>query len=139
MARPRPQRSLTLPWERTAAFRDVLTGSRGRIALVMLTGVLGWATWTAATRQDELRETRARIADTHRAIAAFRSDIGRCPRSMNELLHPPLSRARYLREAPVDAWGTPLYVRCPSPSDEGQAEVVSAGPNLTFFEDDSVL
>jgi hypothetical protein len=57
---------------------------------------------------------------------------------MTELVHPPRSGVRYLDEEPLDAWGQPLWVRCPGRYDEDDADVVSAGPSGNFLNDDNI-
>jgi type II secretory pathway pseudopilin PulG len=141
--RPRkPGKSVLLPWERR---RGLLAGgplSRaygslvwGPIVMVLIL-TLGWK---AADRHARVRATRVNIAEVQQAIRAFRAEIGRCPRVLTELLHPPRSAARYLTELPRDAWDRELYVRCPSPRDPNAAEVVSAGPSGSFSDDDNVF
>jgi len=86
-----------------------------------------------------VRSTRAGIAEVKRAVAAFRTELGRCPRSKTELAHPPRAGAQYLIDIPTDGWGNELLVRCPDPHDPGAVEVISAGPSGSFSEDDHVL
>ena len=141
--RPRkPGKSVLLPWERR---RGLLSGGPlstaygslvwGPIVLILLL-TLGWK---AADRRARIRATRVNIAEVQQAIRAFRTEIGRCPRVLTELLHPPRSAARYLTELPRDAWDRELYVRCPSPRDPNAAEVVSAGPSGSFSDDDNIF
>ena len=136
----RHKRGISLPWERRGAWlRGILAGPRWKIAVAVFALVLAAGLiWRGADRQARVRETRAVIAEAHRAVASFRADLGRCPRSMTELLHPPRSGRRYLRAAPTDGWGRRLWVRCPSRSDADQADVISAGPSGSFFVDDNV-
>jgi hypothetical protein len=91
-----------------------------------------------AHRRSQVHETRVVIDRVHRALTAFRLDFGRCPSSMTELVHPPRSGVRYLDEEPLDAWGQPLWVRCPGRYDEDDADVVSAGPSGNFLNDDNI-
>lgn len=134
------KRSLTLPWERRGAwFRGILAGPRWKVALLLI-GISGsvWVLWRAADRHSRYRATRAAISEVQRAVREFRNDVGRCPRSTVELLHPPRSGTRYLRDMPDDGWGRQLWVRCPARHDEFGADVVSAGPSGSFFVDDNV-
>jgi hypothetical protein len=130
-----------LPWERRSALLgDLLTGRRWRsLALSALLLGLVVAAFRVADRRTKIRSTRAAIAEVQRAVAAFRAELGRCPRSTTELVHPPRAAARYLSEMPTDGWGRELYVRCPAPHDPHAALVISAGPSGSFAEDDHVL
>jgi hypothetical protein len=133
--------ALLLPWERKGAWLSQLSSARrwrgllGSLALALL--VL--AALQSADRKSRIRATRAAIAEVQRAVTAFRAEMGRCPRSTTELVHPPRIGARYLLEAPTDGWGRDLYIRCPSPHDPTGAEVVSAGPSGSFSENDNIL
>ncbi|MEM9191092.1 MAG: type II secretion system protein GspG [Myxococcota bacterium] len=134
------KRGLSLPWERRGAwFRGLVAGPRWKVALLAI-GVVAIVVvlFQAADRHGRYRTTRAAIAEVQRAISEFRHDLGRCPRSTVELLHPPRSGTRYLRDMPDDGWGQQLFVRCPARHDEFSAEVVSAGPSGSFFVDDNV-
>lgn len=92
----------------------------------------------SAEQRQRVRETRAAIAEVKRSIAAFRADLGRCPHSLHELMHPPRSGQRYLRRIPVDGWGQAFWVRCPGRYDPEGVDVVSAGPSGSFLEDDNL-
>ena len=92
----------------------------------------------SAERRERERATRAGIAEIKRGLAAFRNDLGRCPHSLHELIHPPRTGRRYLREVPVDGWGNTFFVRCPGRYDPNGADVVSAGPSGDFLEDDNL-
>lgn len=141
MASRKRSRGIALPWERRGAWlRDLFAGPRWKVGLlVLLLCLAGWGVFRASVRQAELRATRASIAETRRAIEAFRSEVGRCPRSVGELIDPPRPGRRYLREAPIDGWGRQLYVRCPGRNDPRGADVISAGPSGSFFLDDNVM
>ncbi len=141
MARSRKGRGISLPWEQRGVWaRQVLAGPRWKVALLVLLLLLGaWGVARAAMDQAHLRETRAAIAEVHRAIESFRADLGRCPRSTQELVDPPRPGRGYLREIPTDGWGRRLWVRCPGRDDPAGADVVSAGPSGSFFVDDNVM
>lgn len=133
-------RSITLPWERRGAWmRDLVRGRRWKLILAAALGalVLLFVARSAEQRQ-RVRETRAAIAEVKRSIAAFRADLGRCPHSLHELMHPPRSGQRYLRRIPVDGWGQAFWVRCPGRYDPEGVDVVSAGPSGSFLEDDNL-
>ena len=122
-----------------AWLRELLAGRRWKVlvALAVLALVL-LLVGRAAQHRQRVHDTRITIADVQRAIAAFRADVGRCPHTVDELLHPPRSGRRYLREVPVDGWGRAFWVRCPGRSDPGGADVVSAGPSGSFLVDDNI-
>jgi len=84
-----------------------------------------------------MRNTRVAIAQVKQAINRFRTDVGRCPSSNTELLHPPLSQKHYLDNLPTDGWERPLHIRCPGHF-EDQADVISAGPSGSLLEDDNI-
>jgi hypothetical protein len=133
--------TVLLPWERKRAW---LTGLRSMrrwrgLTLSLVLGLLLLAAWRVADARARVRTTRANIAEVGRAIAAFRAEMGRCPRNKTELVHPPRGGARYLTEVPTDGWGRELYVRCPAAFDPNGAEVVSAGPSGSFSVDDNIL
>lgn len=133
--------NVLLPWERHRAVTAGLFSLRRWRALGSwcLLGVILFAAFRVADARARVRVTRANIAEVGRAVAAFRAEMGRCPRNETELVHPPRGGARYLSEVPTDGWGRELYVRCPSPVDPSSAEVVSAGPSGSFSVDDNVL
>jgi len=131
---------VTLPWEpRTGLVRDLLSGRRVRLVPVVLGAALAVSfVGQHAIEQRDLSRTRDVIDDTHRAVARFRADMGRCPSTLRELVHPPRSGAHYLPNEPVDAWGRPLWVRCPGRYDPDGEDVVSAGPSGSFLSDTTV-
>ncbi|MEM9863974.1 MAG: type II secretion system protein GspG [Myxococcota bacterium] len=139
MAR-RKQSGLTLPWEeRQRGLRRFLSGSRWKntlafSAIAVAVGLL----WSSADERHRREQSRAAIATMQRAINEFRADLGRCPRSTTELVHPPRSGRRYLRRTPKDGWGNELFVQCPGHFDPDAAEVLSAGPSGDFTIDDNV-
>jgi hypothetical protein len=117
----------------------VFSGSRWRAALIALTLVLAVGTLArAAQERDRVRLTRVAIAQVHDAVARFRAEVGRCPRSMGELAHPPRGGSHYLRETPLDGWGRPLILRCPGLDDPDGEDVISAGPSGSLIVDDNM-
>ena len=130
---------MSLPWERRAGrWRGVLRNTRwqallGLLMLVLLT--LGFARY--ARHRIRLRDTQVAIDQVKQAIDRFRADVGRCPSSDAELLHPPLSQKHYLDSMPKDGWGRPLTIRCPGYFGE-EAEVISAGPSGSLLRDDNI-
>lgn len=139
--RKRSSSSVLLPWERRRVwFAELRSGRRFR-ALVgaLLLGMLVIAAFRFADERARVRTTRASIAEVQRAIAAFRAEMGRCPRSRTELVHPPRAGARYLDEIPSDGWGRELFIRCPAHDDPSAVEVISAGPSGSLSNDDNIL
>jgi hypothetical protein len=138
--RTRRRREVLLPWERShLRYAELLSSQRWKalLAAVLALGALV-AMWRVAEYRERVRVTETAIAEVHRAIAAFRADVGRCPRSTIELVHPPRSGSRYLGKIPDDGWGNTLFIRCPSREDPARAEVVSAGPSGSFLVDDNI-
>lgn len=115
---------------------------RRRITTLLLvsgTVALLLSAYRAADERARTRATRAAIAEARRAVTAFVAELGRCPHSTVELMHPPKAGAHYLNELPVDGWGRHLYIRCPGQKPEDVAEVLSAGPGGSFLVDDHIL
>ncbi len=139
MTRRTQRERVSLPWEgRGGRWRNPLHGTRWQAllgALLLIALTLGFARY--ARRRVQLRDTRVVIAQVKQAIDQFRSDVGRCPVSETELLHPPLSQKRYLAAMPKDGWGRSLAIRCPGYFAE-EAEVISAGPSGSFLKDDNI-
>jgi hypothetical protein len=134
-------RTVLLPWERRRVwFSELRSGRRWRIvSAALVLALFLWSAWEVADRRTRVRTTRASIAEVQRAVTAFRAEMGRCPRSKTELVHPPRSGARYLDEIPRDGWGRELLIRCPSARDPNAAEVISAGPSGSFSSDDQIM
>jgi type II secretory pathway pseudopilin PulG len=137
--RPRQRERISLPWERRAGrWRSVLNNTRwqallGLVVLVVLT--IGFTRY--ARHRVQVRDTEVAIAQVKQAIDRFRADVGRCPSSDTELLHPPLSQKHYLDSIPKDGWGRPLSIRCPGYFEE-EADVISAGPSGSLAKDDNI-
>jgi hypothetical protein len=131
---------LSLPWEHGEnPFTALFSGRRvwPLLSLIALVAGTAGASVLGQTRADVL-STRATLSEVARAAHIFVRDVGRCPRGLAELVHPPKSGVQYLNENPRDAWGRSLYFRC-SESEHAQIEVVSAGPSGSFLDDDNVM
>lgn len=139
MGRRRQRQRISLPWERRGGrWRGILRNTRWQALLgLLLLGVLAIGFTRHAQRRIQVRDTRVAIAQVKQAIDRFRADVGRCPNSDAELVHPPLSQKHYLDAMPTDGWGRPLSVRCPGYF-EDEAEVVSAGPSGSLVKDDNI-
>jgi hypothetical protein len=107
------------------------------VLLLSVAALLGGAYWLGGRRADILA-TRATLSEVSSAAESFVHDVGRCPRSLNELVHPPRSGVLYLHELPSDAWGRGLYLGC-SGGSPPEIEVLSAGPSGSFLDDDNVM
>lgn len=119
--------------------RELFRGPRWKLVLFGAVTFLVLAlVGSSAAHAGRVRETRAAIAEIKRGLAAFRADFGRCPHSIDELLHPPRSGRRYLRQEPVDGWGRTLFVRCPGRYEPNGADVISAGPSGSFLDEDNI-
>ena len=140
MSRRRQQpSSVRLPWEDRRGIRRFLERSRLSVVLaVVVLGVFGLLVTRAAANRQKRTETRAAIGQIHRAVARFRADMGRCPRNITEMLHPPRGRMTYLHGEPRDAWGNAILLTCPAPDDPDTQEVISAGPSGDFLVDDNI-
>jgi hypothetical protein len=133
--------TIRLPWERESRWLGDFVTGRAWWAILASALVVAFCvvSYRAADNRARTRATRAAIAEARRAVAAFVAELGRCPHSTVELVHPPKAGAHYLNELPVDGWGRPLYVRCPGSNSRDVAEVISAGPSGSFLQDDHVL
>lgn len=131
---------IALPWERRGAWlRQLLSGRRWKVLLAI--GVVALAVAlvaSSAEHRQRVVDTRAAIGEIKRGVATFRADMGRCPQSLHELMHPPRSGRRYLRRVPVDGWGRAFFVRCPGRYDPDGIDVLSAGPSGSFLVDDNI-
>ena len=132
---------ILLPWERKSAWLGRVVFQRRLLGVLLLAaaiGILSFA-YRAADERARTRATRTAIAEAQRAVTVFVAELGRCPHSTVELMHPPKAAARYLNEIPVDGWGRPLYIRCPGHGPHEVAEIISAGPKGSFLTDDHIL
>ncbi len=132
--------AVALPWEKPGTWRQLVGGSRWRVAVaagLFVAAALGLARYSKDRHAD--RETRLVVGEVRHAASLFRVHTGRCPTSIDELVHPPRSAPRFLRRPPTDAWGRLLFLRCPGRFDPDSVDVVSAGPSGSFFVDDNVF
>ncbi len=132
---------IALPWERRGAWiRQLVSGRRWKVALALgVTAMVLALVARSAEHRQRVVDTRTTIAEIKRGVASFRADMGRCPQSLYELMHPPRSGRRYLRRVPVDGWGRAFWVRCPGRYDPDGVDVISAGPSGSWLVDDNVL
>jgi len=139
MARRGRRQRVALPWERRGgrwrgAFRNIRWQALlGGVLVLML--AFGFTKYVR--HRVRVRNTDVAVAQVKQAIDRFRADVGRCPSSAAELLHPPLSQKHYLASMPKDGWGRALTIRCPGLFEE-EAEVISAGPSGSLLKDDNI-
>ena len=141
MARTRRwRRTIDLPWERSTDLSGGLALlRRWRLGVLLaLPIVISVGVWKVAERDAKTRATRAAIAEVRRAALAFRADVGRCPRSTVELVHPPRTGVSYLNDLPPDGWGRALWIRCPAHDDVNDVDIISAGPRGSFFDEENI-
>jgi hypothetical protein len=139
VARRRQRQRVALPWEgRGGRWRRSVSQTRWQALLGMvLVAVLLLAFTRYARHRVRVRNTEVAIEQVRQAVARFRTDVGRCPRSEVELLHPPLPQRHYLDTIPRDGWQRPLIIRCPGFFGD-EADVVSAGPSGSPLKDDNI-
>lgn len=139
MAGRRQRERVSLPWERRGGrLRSALSSTRWQALLVAVVLIVAGVAFTGyAQRRVRIRNTSVAIGQVKLAIDRFRADVGRCPSSETELLHPPLPQKHYLDAIPTDGWGRPLHIRCPGHYDD-EADVISAGPSGSLLKDDNI-
>jgi len=139
MVKRKKRDRISLPWERRGGrVRGALSETRWQalLALIALVALsVGFVRYTK--HRVRVRNTRVAISQVKQAIDRFRTDVGRCPETNTELLHPPLSQKHYLDSMPTDGWGRPLHIRCPGHFAD-DADVISAGPSGSLLEDDNI-
>lgn len=139
--RRKSQSTIALPWENTSGgfFRYWLTGGRLlALGLAVILVAVVVVTFRAQDERERVRATRQALEEARDALVRFREEFGRCPRSTMELVHPPSTGRRFLREMPKDGWGRDLHVDCPGYFDPDDVEVISAGPSGSFLNDDNI-
>jgi len=139
LARRKQKERISLPWERRGGrWRGPLSNPRWQALLGLALIVVVAAGFIRYSRHRiRARNTEVAIAQLKQAIDRFRTDMGRCPSSNAELLHPPRSQKHYLDAMPKDGWGRPLAIRCPGYFEE-EADVISAGPSGSLLQDDNI-
>lgn len=99
--------------------------------------VAGLTFYRYARHKLRMRDTVVAIGQVEHAIERFRADVGRCPASNEELLHPPRPQTHYIDVIPNDGWGRALVIRCPGHFGD-EADVTSAGPSGSLLKDDNI-
>ncbi|MEM7433874.1 MAG: type II secretion system protein GspG [Myxococcota bacterium] len=139
MARKRQRERVSLPWERRRTrWSGIVRNPRWQAIIgTILLVILGASFLRYSRHKLRERDTVVAITQVKRAIARFRSDLGRCPISNEELVHPPRPQTHYIDEIPNDGWGRPLTIQCPGYF-EDEADVTSAGPSGSLLKDDNI-
>ncbi len=139
MSRRTQRERIALPWERPGRPWRAASGGRGGKVILgaLLACVAAWALVRETNERARIRDTEVAIAQVRGAIDQFRVDMGRCPASNSELMHPPNAQKQYLDELPLDGWGRPLQVRCPGTFGD-EPDVISAGPSGSLLTDDNI-
>ncbi len=114
------------PWEARVGMRRWSLIGRVRPALAVL-AMIGLVVSIAyrERKASGQRRTRATLLDVRHAVEASMADHdGGCPPSMEEV-----ARLRGTQGLPLDAWGHPLELICPSPIEGNSYDLRSAGPD----------
>jgi general secretion pathway protein G len=127
MARRRSAESrIFFPWEQRGSLVRRLGLRRVRPVVVAALFAAGIVVIAVRERRDAgVRKTRATIAAVTSALNQYLADNGqRCPQQFSDL-------RRYWSgpELPVDAWGRPLRLICPSPRGDLPFLLSSDGPD----------
>ena len=127
MRRPHPaRRNILFPWEARVGLRRWLLVTRLRSVVVI--GAVVTLIVVVATRERHramVRRTHAALLDASTAVQAYLADHdGSCPSSLAQV-------AQYLKRGavPVDAWGRPLRLICPSQLAGPGFRIMSDGPD----------
>lgn len=138
---------------RTRNDKRLFRGARGGFTLVeMLLVLVILATLAAvvipkfAGRSRQARETaaKAQIANLEVAIDAFEVDVGRYPRTLEELITPPADnpqdwRGPYLKKGiPLDPWGNPYVYEMPGRHLPDSYDLTSPGPDGRLGNEDDI-
>ena len=117
-------------WEKRSGMLGFFGRARIRQILIVA-AVLTVTAWLFAREGErgKTRATRATIGVMFRAVSAYRADHhGNCPKDLSEL-----KAGGYSKEMPIDAWGRPLHLVCPSVTDKAGFQLVSDGPSADEF------
>ena len=106
--------------------------------LVTTVALLLFAAMRHDSRESALRTAQLEMEQIVTAARLFRQDFGRCPRSVDELAHPPAGGTPYVARALRDPWGRPYFLGCPSRWDDRQVDVASPGPDGEWLGGDDI-
>jgi len=120
------ERRIFFPWEGRGTFREFF--AMGRVAPVVLVSVLLLLVWAIGRSERQAAGERLSLVAIHRLRGPIERYLvdheGKCPAGPEELLSD-----SGLSEWPVDGWGRPIRLICPS----GRADVpyllMSDGPD----------
>ncbi len=97
----------------------------GRVARVVLAAAFVLGCYRLGRADEERAATRASKQSVEELVRRYRlRHGGRCPRDLAAVARD-CSRA----ELPRDGWGNAFALRCPSPRDQHDFDVLSAGPD----------
>jgi len=121
-----PEQRILFPWERSKALPRWLRLGRVRpFLLVGLVLVLLPVIGLRERRRAGVRQTRAVLQDTRRALDAYQADHdGGCPPNLQGAM-----QYTGLERPAVDAWGQPLRLICPGRQKGSPYELMSDGPD----------
>jgi len=116
-----------LPWEQQRGLLRAFGISRvRRLVLIVALLLLVATVWARDRHRSAVRTTRATLLVTHRAVATYRADNGAAcpPGGLEELV-----ARKLLTHLPLDAWGHPLRLVCPSHRPGTPYDLSSDGPD----------
>jgi general secretion pathway protein G len=127
MVRRRPgDRMIFFPWERKTGLLFGLRIARAKWGLVALVVFVVWLVLhSREERVAEQRSTRATLALMREGVDAYRAEHdGGCPPTLDAL-----GSEGYVAARPLDAWGRPLRLECPSRKPPAAYDLSSDGPD----------
>ncbi len=126
--RPRRPAPILLPWERRKTFLTRFGARRLSSLLAAALATIAALLWLRARerRKVEVRETHTTLLVVRVGLDAYRADHGgECPKGgLEELVAGGL-----IPRPPVDAWGRPLRLVCPSRRADRGYDLSSDGPD----------
>ena len=115
------------------------------IELIVVITIIGILATTVVVnflpRAEEAKFSRVKVDmnSIDQAVGMFKLDYNRNPESLEELMNPPVgndgrTRSRYLKENPIDPWGTEYEYY----SESGRIYVTSYGPDQQQGTEDDI-
>lgn len=133
-------KSVVLPWEQgSSRLADWLSfRAWGRLSLALVVAGCAAGVVYAAIAQDKRERTYRTIGEVHQGLMAYRRVFGRCPDTVAEFVGARARLGHRFEQHPADAWGQPLWIKCPGRYDPLGADVISAGPSGSFLDGDNI-